>query len=233
MKRDYKVYMITNLVNGKIYIGQTCRTIKDRWGNHIWTSQNTGSKSLLHKAIQKYGENDFNIEIIATCKTKEEINHKEIEMIQQYNSKSPNGYNLTDGGEGKHGIRWTEEQFKKRKKYKATDETNAKISEALKGRPRPPEVIEKIRISNTGKKLSVETIAKMKGRIKSPEAIEKHRIAMTGRKATAETRAKMSEAHKGLNTWSKGRKLSDDHKRKISEATKGKKKPPRHLQKTR
>jgi hypothetical protein len=117
----------------------------------------------LHKAIRKYGEDGFNIEIITTCKTKEEVNHKEIEMIRQYNSKSPNGYNLTDGGEGQRGIRWTEEQFIKRKKYKATAETNAKISEALKGRPRPPEVIEKIRISNTGRKLSVETIAKMKG----------------------------------------------------------------------
>lgn len=81
----------------------------------------------------------------------------------------------------------------------------------LKGTKRPPrskEWSEKLSKSLTGRKLS-------------ERHNEKNRKGHVGLKASEATKKKMSESHKGKNTWSKGRKLSDEHRSKISNATKG------------
>jgi group I intron endonuclease len=56
------IYKITNLINNKIYIGKTIRTVELRWQEHIRDSK-TG-KTPLYLAMQKYGINNFKIEII-------------------------------------------------------------------------------------------------------------------------------------------------------------------------
>jgi group I intron endonuclease len=93
------VYKITNIVNGKIYIGQTTQNLKVRLSQHL--SPSSKYCILLHKAIKKYGRNSFKIEEIAKCYCLSELNDLEGFYIKQENSLSPNGYNLLIGGNNK------------------------------------------------------------------------------------------------------------------------------------
>jgi len=91
------IYKITNKINGKIYIGQTTRRLKTRWNGHISKSYSkTGSP--LHAAIKKYKKENFTIEIIKRCSSREELNIEEVRLIQEHNSLAPNGYNVLKGG---------------------------------------------------------------------------------------------------------------------------------------
>lgn len=59
------VYKATNLINGRVYIGLTTTTLERRWAVHCCEVRR-GSKYLFHKAIRKYGEDSFSLEIIAS-----------------------------------------------------------------------------------------------------------------------------------------------------------------------
>lgn len=90
------IYLVTNKINNKKYIGQTTRTLKERWSQHCTPS--ALDKGVLHKAILKYGKENFNLEIIREAYTLDELNVLEIELISQYKTIAPNGYNLLEGG---------------------------------------------------------------------------------------------------------------------------------------
>jgi group I intron endonuclease len=90
------VYLITNTSNGKRYIGQTSLTLERRWFLH----QHRKSCKALYSAINKYGAENFTIEVLFSVSTREQAGEFEIEYIERYNTKAPNGYNLTKGGEG-------------------------------------------------------------------------------------------------------------------------------------
>lgn len=87
------VYKTTNLVNGKIYIGQhSTNNLKDNY---------KGSGKLLKSAILKYGEGNFTTQIIRFSKSRAELNKLEKELIKHYNSRCLDiGYNLHHGGFG-------------------------------------------------------------------------------------------------------------------------------------
>ena len=85
-------YAITNNIDGKIYVGQTTRTLEERFNQHI------KADSLLGKAIQRDGAENFSREILAECETPEELDAKERFYIEKLNCKHPNGYNGNDGG---------------------------------------------------------------------------------------------------------------------------------------
>lgn len=96
----YKCYKITNLINGKIYIGQTKKTLEQRLRTH-WYSANKGSTYTLHKAIRKYGIENFKIELLFEFTTRLECDIKEIELIAENNSINKKiGYNSAKGGSG-------------------------------------------------------------------------------------------------------------------------------------
>ena len=97
------IYKLTNKINGKVYIGQTVRTLEERIKEH--TSHN---KTAISKAIRKYGINNFEIEIIEKCKTVKELNSREKYWIKKYNSFSETGYNLCEGGENTKGFKHRE-----------------------------------------------------------------------------------------------------------------------------
>ena len=86
------VYKITNLLNGKIYVGQTIRTLKERFREHKYAD------SLIGKAIRKYGTENFKSEILSTCNSFEELNECEIFWIYELDCIAPKGYNRLEGG---------------------------------------------------------------------------------------------------------------------------------------
>lgn len=85
------IYKITNLINGKKYVGQSIH-IERRWKEHIYQNRN----SAIHQAIEKYGVENFNFEIIEEC-PQSQLDEREIFWIKHFNSYE-NGYNLTPGG---------------------------------------------------------------------------------------------------------------------------------------
>lgn len=92
------IYKITNNVNGKVYIGQTIQTIKERFYQHCATKCSDSVLNMaIHKAIKKYGKSNFIIEVIEEV-DKDSLNDKEKFWIEYYNSYN-NGYNSTRGGQ--------------------------------------------------------------------------------------------------------------------------------------
>jgi group I intron endonuclease len=192
------IYKVTNKVNGKIYIGQTIKKPETRWRNHI-CSAGKGSNYAFHRAICKHGKDAFIWEVIVIA-DETNLNSLEVFYIKQFKSLVPNGYNLTEGGEGKRG-------------WNPSPETRAKISIAHIGMKHSSETRVKMSIAKTGKTRKKHT----------PETKAKIRTACLGRnlgrKVSLETRAKISAA----NT---GKKRSPESRAKISAACIGKKHGP-------
>ena len=92
------VYLIWCKKNGKKYVGQTTRTLKERFNEHC------GADSYIGKAIRHHGRENFICGVIKTCATKDELNACEIFYIAALKSRAPYGYNFTDGGEGGSGV---------------------------------------------------------------------------------------------------------------------------------
>jgi group I intron endonuclease len=95
------VYKITNLVNGKIYIGQTTVDLYKRWRDHISRASNN-IQTYLYNAIRKYGKKSFRIEQISNgIENRDALDFAETFLIALYESnKSAYGYNMTSGGRG-------------------------------------------------------------------------------------------------------------------------------------
>ena len=92
-----RIYKITNLINGKLYIGQTIYPLSYRFTNHISDAKNNRGYAMA-SAIRKYGKENFKIELLEECSI-DCLNDLEIKYIKQFNSITPNGYNLTHGGD--------------------------------------------------------------------------------------------------------------------------------------
>lgn len=99
------IYMCTNLINGKKYIGKTVQPFNNRIAQHKYKSEKCENTNILYNAIRKYGWENFKWEIIDCAYNDEELSNKETEYIKRYNTfyKSNKGYNMTLGGEGTVG----------------------------------------------------------------------------------------------------------------------------------
>ena len=92
------IYLATNLINNKIYVGQTKRSLEIRITDHY---NHIFDNTYFHKALKKYDKKDWKWEIIDSADTLEELNDKEIFWIDKLNSMNPKvGYNRTRGGDG-------------------------------------------------------------------------------------------------------------------------------------
>lgn len=87
------VYCYTNKINNKKYIGQTLWE-KQRYNQHKQCYED----SVFHRAIQKYGFENFEYEILYTSDNIEELNQQEQKFIKELNTLVPNGYNVDNGG---------------------------------------------------------------------------------------------------------------------------------------
>lgn len=109
------VYKVTNLIDQKIYVGATSRNLQERWKEHC-----RHNKTPFNQAIQKYGKENFLVEVIEKANSIEEMNELEMFYIKKFNSILPNGYNACEGGG-------------KTKGYNHTEESKAKMKEAKDG----------------------------------------------------------------------------------------------------
>jgi len=94
------IYTAINKVNGKQYIGKTIQKLSRRRDRHFYNSKQKNNIPL-YNAIRKYGIENFEWKIIASCigNTKD-LNNLEIQLIKQNQTMYPNGYNITQGGDG-------------------------------------------------------------------------------------------------------------------------------------
>ena len=97
------IYSIICKVNGKRYIGQTCKSVAERWRGHLQESR-TQSHRPLYRAINKYGSGMFTIREIESNIPLDKLSEREIYWIEQFDTYN-NGYNLTTGGEQSYTIR--------------------------------------------------------------------------------------------------------------------------------
>lgn len=194
----WSLYRITNKINGKIYIGQAADLSK-RWSDHRRAVRLNKPTQVIHHAMIKYGLDNFEFEVIASCKTQDDANFLETELVEQHDSFVANdkGYNATYGG------------------------MNAPKSEVFRQMMRDwhasltPE--ERAEISRQQSEATIRQIAEKghpaTGRIVSEEEKELHRKARLENpiEYTEELRQKMSEAHIGL-------KDSEETKQRKSES---------------
>lgn len=245
------IYLITNLINDKKYIGCTSKDVPEyRWTEHKLSAKNNSS-NIIHCAIRKYKPEKFTFEIIEYCETLDEMYESEIEWISHYDTFLGEGYNMTAGGDC-GAIKFGEDNGFYGKKH--SKETKQKMSEAQKGKIISEETREKIRQSTLGRKHSAESIRKMSAskigmthtdetKLKISENkleyYKTHESHMKGKSLSEETKQKISEANTGKkhsnevkeatsnrmmgNTYSKGIKHTDEAKHNMSEAQKGRK----------
>lgn len=96
----FSVYLITNLVNGKVYVGKTKRKLYTRWLQHLSFSRQN-RKTAISLALRKYGSENFTIHTIQTTSDDEELDRLERDWIFLMSSRvDQNGYNMTPGGDG-------------------------------------------------------------------------------------------------------------------------------------
>lgn len=101
-KNGMIVYLITNSVNGKVYVGKTENSITKRWARHVCDSRT--KQYAISKAIRKYGAGAFSMAELARASTRDQLNELERKFIAQFcSNKSGIGYNCTIGGDGNAG----------------------------------------------------------------------------------------------------------------------------------
>ncbi len=186
------IYLTENLVNGKLYIGQTNEN----------RSTYLGSGLLILKAITKYGKKNFKKTILVKCSLQEELDEQEIFWIDRLNTLVPNGYNIGLGGNGKGKTsdetkkRISESEFGKR----VSIESKEKMSLSQKQRFEDPNERKKYSTLRKGLTYSDETKKRMSDaqikRYKDPKERKKISNARKGCKHTEETKRKIGDASK-------------------------------------
>jgi hypothetical protein len=235
-----QIYKTTNLINGKIYIGQTIRSSEKYLGSGI----------KLKEAIKKYGKKNFKKEILLTVSTQQELDEAEIYFIKLFDSNNPKiGYNLNEGG-----------QLENKTGTKLHKETKEKISKSLKGFKHSEETKKLMSKNSSGENngmykkghlISGEKNGRFGGKGTTDETREKISKSKKGSKASEETKKLISEKLSGenngmygknqYNIWlikygkevadkklqefkekqklaNKGKKFSEEHKEKIRQA---------------
>lgn len=183
----YSLYKITNLVNQKTYIGITKLTIQQRWNSHVKHSEYP--RCPIQWAIQKYGAENFSIELLQESEDRRTISELEEPTIHQTRSHiSENGYNVAKGGYG--GDLGAEANAKRRETISKFDQTKKDL------------IGNKIRTANTGKNKY-----NCMGKRSQSEKVAGNKFAL-GHKHTDETKKKLSELHKGPKSQSTRQRMS-------------------------
>lgn len=223
------IYKITNTVNGKVYIGQTAKTAKIRFGEHrrMARYKKNNSCSRLYCAMNKYGEKSFIVETIEEC-SEDKLNEREMYWIAEYDSFK-NGYNCTLGGEG-HKNRNADDYIKlwndgfliseiSRKTHSTSDTVKGYLISAGISEIELKERFNAYTKENNpfkGKKHTQESLLKM-------SEAQKRRDPSTFRGGAHTVEGKIKAAEKFKRTyWSKSEEVRKEISRKSAEKRKGK-----------
>jgi hypothetical protein len=208
MNKIHYVYLTTNLINGKQYVGDHTINIKEK-------KYYIGSGDIFLKACKKYGEYNFFKEILEWFKTRKEAFNAQEKYIKQFDTLSPNGYNISPtGGHGTNG-------------GYLSKETKKKISDKQKGIPKISFFIKKYGELEGNKKYQLSLESYRKKRIgtttnRKGKGFKKEFIEIYGEKEGIikyeNFVKKQSEAKKGKVTWRNGVKASSETKEKISKS---------------
>lgn len=198
----FRIYIVRNTVNGKIYIGKTKHTVAHRWREHYRAAFNDPRLHDLrfYRAIRKYGVGAFIPAEIDSTEDEREARLLEMAYIFMYQAGNPElGYNSSYGGEG----------------GSLSEESKAKISASAKARgqwyikrglPHP-------RLGMKHREESKLLMSRSKEKYRKPPKPKKPRVSRKGWKHTPEALAKISEASK--------RPMLEATKQKLSAARTG------------
>lgn len=122
-EKSMVIYMVTNLVNDKKYVGLTTHTFNTRYGTSgngaermfkYYSYRGNSINEHLYNSMKKYGVENFKVEIIDFSDDVEELKEKEKFWIKFYNTRDDRyGYNINEGGDLSGGIIWRFEHYKK------------------------------------------------------------------------------------------------------------------------
>ncbi len=175
------IYIVRNPITGLSYIGKTTKSLDSRWEQHLADTRN-GSTNYFHRAIRKYGTEVFVRELVCEC---EEVEGNLLERfcIFAFETRTPRGYNMTDGGDGVPG-------------YVFTAEDRKKLGSGWRGKKRPPRSEEWCgKLSKSGKE-----------RFTNPEQVAIHKAGTEKRLANPawrENHAKAMAKRSGDPVWQK------------------------------
>lgn len=214
------IYKITNLVNSKVYVGQTRQKLEKRINQHINNSKM--AKAGIDAAIRKYGWENFKVEVLEICPI-DKLDEREVFWIAELDSMAPKNYNLTRGGNNNsnysaeararmsanHPDVSGEKNPNYGKHRKHSQATRNLISEALKGEKAP----------NYGKRFSQETRDKISANHADVSG-EKNPNYGKHRKHSQATRDLISAANKGEKHHNYGKHHSQETRDKMSASQK-------------
>lgn len=244
------IYVTTNLIDGKYYIGQhKSDDLNDSY---------FGSGKYLQRAIKRHGKENFKKEILAICDNQEQLNDREIWFIEHAKAKAKHGnYNIADGGEnppiysGENHYMWGKklpEHIKQaiskantgrvstQRNVPLSEETKRKISESLKGLPAwndglTSEVDKRVLSGESHPQFGIPLSEERKEKIRQHHIKYysiKENCANYGKTFSQEHKDRISKSRirsgvaKGENNPMYGKSFSQEHKDKISKALKGK-----------
>ena len=188
-------YLIKHIPTNKVYYGFRCAN-KKAPHNDLWHEYFTSSPKV-QSLIEQYGVDSFVTEIRKVFETKEQAVLWETKVLQRCKV-------LTDD-------RWINQNVAGY--VIPTEESNKKISQFHKGKPKTAEHKEKIRLSNLGKNKGKKASDEHKQ--KNSEAHKGERNGMFGKGCTPERARKISDANKGRTPSNKGKPMSEEQKAKI------------------
>ena len=198
------IYRITNIVNNKIYIGQTINYEKRKREHINRLLANSHTNRHLQSAWNKYGQQNFIFDFIENC-SENMLTEREQYWIDYYGGiDNANVYNNREAGDS----------------GEFSEETRALISSKIKGRHLSEETKHKISETSKGRHHTEETKRKI-------SETSKGRTHMRGRHLSEETKKKISDKLKGRPAHNKGIIQSEETKQKISNSLKGRTKRPR------
>ena len=225
--KNYYLYRITNLRNGKIYIGvHQTYNLNDGY---------MGSGKLLKSDYRKYGKECFRKEILEFFSNQEDMYMREYEVVNEDFISRSDVYNMSLGGGGTRMVgrpAWNKGKH-------PSEESRRKMSEAHKGKvawnkwkkgvqSMSEETRRKMSEAHKGRVVSEESRKKQSASLKARNLLHPRvgvNAAHYGKKHNAETKLKISQANKGRLSSLKGRHISNETKMKISKAMKGRPSP--------
>lgn len=158
------VYLVTNRINGKRYVGQTSQPLQKRWNRHK-SPMNHRRSSYLFNAINRHGADAFEIRPLVIVGTKQEMDLYEKQLIKIWDLRNPQkGYNLTEGGGGMLGFKLSKETKQKMSVHVKSEQHKARISASKMGNK-----------SRLGIKHSEETKQRMSEKAAGRKFSEEHR----------------------------------------------------------